>query len=76
MRRIHRTRGLMGQQLLEITDEHLATEVVNFRAIAALLVGGIYYTILHSRHNGGSSHVLTFPNRPANINSRGYRLSA
>lgn len=53
MRSIHRTRELMGQQLMEITDEHLATEVVNFRAVAALLVGGIYYTILHSRHNGG-----------------------
>lgn len=53
MQSIHRTRELMGQQLLEITDEHLSTEAVNFRAVAALLVGGIYYTILHSRHSGG-----------------------
>lgn len=53
MRSIHRTRELMGQQLLELTDPYLAENKVNFRAIAALLVGGIYYTILHTRHNGG-----------------------
>jgi len=53
MRSIHRTRESMGQDLLELTDPYLSENKVNFRAVAALLVGGIYYTILHSRFNGG-----------------------
>lgn len=53
MRSIHRTREAMGQQLLELTDPYFAKSQINFRAVAALLVGGIYYTILHTHHNGG-----------------------
>ncbi|MDT3402330.1 TetR/AcrR family transcriptional regulator [Mucilaginibacter terrae] len=53
MRSIHHTREEMGKSLLELTDPHFKNKAVNFRAIAALLVGGIYYTILHTRHNGG-----------------------
>jgi len=52
MRSIHQTREVRGQQLLEMTDRYLEKEKVNFRAIAALLVGGIYYMILHTRNNG------------------------
>jgi AcrR family transcriptional regulator len=53
MQSIHRTREIMGQRLLELTDPYFAESTINFRAVAALLVGGIYYTILHTRHNGG-----------------------
>ena len=53
MRSIHRTREAMGQQFLELTDQYFSKSTINFRAVAALLVGGIYYTILHTRHNGG-----------------------
>lgn len=53
MRSIHKARESMGQKLFEMTDQHFANTGVNFRAVAALLVGGIYYTILHSRFNGG-----------------------
>jgi AcrR family transcriptional regulator len=53
MRSIHNTREMLGKQLLELTDPHFDKSPVNFRAIAALLVGGIYYTVLHTRHNGG-----------------------
>jgi AcrR family transcriptional regulator len=53
MRSIHNARESMGQTLLELTDAHFAGTGVNFRAVAALLVGGIYYTILHTRFNGG-----------------------
>ena len=53
MKSIHNARESMGQKLLEITDEHFNGSKVNFRAIGALLVGGIYYTILHTIHNGG-----------------------
>lgn len=54
MRSIHNTRESMGQEFLELADPHFAGGKVNFRAIAALLVGGIYYTILHTVNNGGS----------------------
>jgi len=52
MRSIHQTREVRGQQLLEMTDRYLEKEKVNFRSIAALLVGGIDYMILHTRNNG------------------------
>ncbi|MCD8739033.1 TetR/AcrR family transcriptional regulator [Mucilaginibacter roseus] len=52
MRSIHHTREVKGQLLLEMTDRYLQKNDVNFRAIAALLVGGIYYMILHTRNNG------------------------
>lgn len=53
MRSIHNVRETMGQKLFELTDQHFVNTGVNFRAVAALLVGGIYYTILHTRFNGG-----------------------
>jgi AcrR family transcriptional regulator len=52
MQSIHNARESLGQDFFEITDEHFASTTVNFRAVAALLVGGIYYIILHTRHNG------------------------
>ena len=54
MKSIHNARELRGQQVLELTDEHFKDSTVNFRAITALLVGGIYYTILHTISNGGT----------------------
>ncbi|GAA4910173.1 TetR/AcrR family transcriptional regulator [Mucilaginibacter defluvii] len=53
MRSIHHVRESLGQQLFEMTDTHFKKTNINFRAVAALLVGGIYYSILHTRHNGG-----------------------
>ncbi|WP_184547326.1 TetR/AcrR family transcriptional regulator [Mucilaginibacter sp. FT3.2] len=54
MKSIHNARESMGQKILEITDDHFNGSKVNFRAISALLVGGIYYTILHTIYNGGT----------------------
>jgi AcrR family transcriptional regulator len=54
MRSIHNARESMGHKFLELTDEHFGNSKVNFRAVAALLVGGIYYTILHTVYNGGA----------------------
>ena len=53
MKSIHNARESMGQSFLELTDPHFKGSNVNFRAVAALLVGGIYYTILHTVYNGG-----------------------
>jgi AcrR family transcriptional regulator len=52
MQSIHNARESLGQDFLEITDPHFINSTVNFRAVSALLVGGIYYIILHTRSNG------------------------
>lgn len=52
MRSIHNVRENLGQKILEKTDGHFENSKINFRAVAALLVGGIYYTVLHTRSNG------------------------
>ncbi|MEO6980043.1 MAG: TetR/AcrR family transcriptional regulator, partial [Mucilaginibacter sp.] len=54
MKSIHNARESMGQKFLETTDAHFKDSKVNFRAIGALIVGGIYYTILHTIYNGGT----------------------
>jgi AcrR family transcriptional regulator len=54
MQSIHNVRESMAQKFLELTDLHFKDSPVNFRAIAALLVGGIYYTVLHTMFNGGN----------------------
>ncbi|MGF7036917.1 TetR/AcrR family transcriptional regulator [Mucilaginibacter lappiensis] len=54
MKSIHNARESMGQTFLELTDPHFQGSRVNFRAVSALLVGGIYYTILHTVFNGGN----------------------
>jgi hypothetical protein len=48
---IHNARESLGQKFFENTDPHFEMSEVNFRAVAALLVGGIYFMILHTRHN-------------------------
>ena len=53
MKSIHQAREARGQQMLERTDNYFEGGPVNFRAIAALLVGGIYYMVLHTKTNGG-----------------------
>jgi DNA-binding transcriptional regulator YbjK len=53
MKKTHNARETTGQRLLELTDLHFKDSNINFRAIGALLVGGIYYTILHTINNGG-----------------------
>ncbi|WP_183573869.1 TetR/AcrR family transcriptional regulator [Mucilaginibacter sp. X5P1] len=53
MKSIHNTRESMGQRFLEIIDPYFQNTNVNFRSVSALLVGGIYYIILHTIYNGG-----------------------
>jgi hypothetical protein len=54
MKSIHNARESTGQKLLALSDLHFKDSNVNFRAIGALIVGGIYYTILHTIYNGGN----------------------
>ena len=53
MRSIHNAREAQGQKFLELADPYFEGTSVDIRAIAALLVSGIYYTVLHARFNGG-----------------------
>jgi AcrR family transcriptional regulator len=53
MKGIHNARENMASEFLELTDPYFKGSSINFRSIFALLVGGIYYTILHTRYNGG-----------------------
>ena len=52
MHSIHNARESLGQNLFDLTDAHFKNKAVDFRAVAALLVGGIYYMILHTCNNG------------------------
>ncbi|AMR32357.1 hypothetical protein A0256_13465 [Mucilaginibacter sp. PAMC 26640] len=52
MRSIHNARESIGQEFFNRTDQFFHDKPVNFRAISALLVGGIYYIVLHTRKNG------------------------
>jgi len=52
MRSIHNARESIGQDFFHRTDQFFQNSPVNFRAISALLVGGIYYIVLHTRKNG------------------------
>ncbi|MEZ2334706.1 TetR/AcrR family transcriptional regulator [Mucilaginibacter sp. RCC_168] len=52
LRSIHNVRESMGQDILGKTDEHFQNSGVNFRAVAGLLIGGIYYMVLHTLNNG------------------------
>ncbi|MGY0037254.1 hypothetical protein [Pedobacter sp. NJ-S-72] len=47
-------RGNIGASLLKHTDPHFKNSEVNFRAVSALLVSGIYYLVLQARINGGT----------------------
>lgn len=52
MKSIHNARELMMQSVLDQTDASFAGSSVNFRSVAVLLLGGIYYANLHARYNG------------------------
>ncbi|SDT56282.1 transcriptional regulator, TetR family [Mucilaginibacter mallensis] len=52
MRSIHNTRELMAEPILELADQKFKDTIVQFRPIAVLLLGGIYYANVHSIYNG------------------------
>ncbi|MFI5140404.1 MAG: hypothetical protein ACHQIM_21470 [Sphingobacteriales bacterium] len=41
----------LGEDFFELTDRYFKGSDVNFHAIAALLVSGIYYLVLHAKKN-------------------------
>lgn len=51
LRSISEDRESEGAKLLALTNTHFNGSGVNFRAVMALLLGGIYYVVLHAEHN-------------------------
>jgi hypothetical protein len=45
------TREQVGSQFFELADKELNQEKADLRAVAGLLVGGIYYMVLHAKSN-------------------------
>lgn len=52
MKSIHLTRELMGERFMELTEPVFKDSGVSLEAVSALLVAGIYYIVLHAKHNG------------------------
>lgn len=48
---ICKVREEFGEKVFEKSDKFLKNSNVNFRAISALLVGGIYFMVLHAKKN-------------------------
>jgi AcrR family transcriptional regulator len=51
---ISNIREKLGDSLVRLTDPHFERSDVNFRAVGALLVSGIYYLVLHAKTNGST----------------------
>jgi hypothetical protein len=51
MRSISEDRESEGAKLLALTNDHFRGSGVNFNAIIAIVVGGIYFIILHAESN-------------------------
>lgn len=51
MKSISEARENEGARLLALTDAHFRDSGINFRPVVALLLGGIYYVILHAENN-------------------------
>lgn len=51
MQSVSEKREKSGAILLACTDRHFESSAIGFREIMALLLGGIYYLVLHARFN-------------------------
>jgi len=53
-RGISDARERMGEEMLSLTDAYFKDTGVNFRALLALQIAGIYYFVLHAKVNGST----------------------
>ena len=51
-RGVSNMREYAGDQMLGLTDAHFGNTQVSFRAVMTLVIGGIYYCVLHDQTNG------------------------
>lgn len=52
--RIGATREEMGKEMFDHTARHFKDSETDIRSVCALLVSGVYYLVLHARHNRSS----------------------
>lgn len=48
------SRERLGEELLSLTDPHFKDSDVNFRALLAVIIPGIYYLVLNAKVNGST----------------------
>ncbi|WP_031530890.1 TetR/AcrR family transcriptional regulator [Dyadobacter crusticola] len=48
------SRELLGEELLSLSDPYFKNSGVNFRALLAVIIPGIYYLVLNAKVNGSS----------------------
>ena len=53
-RGISDARERLGEEMLGLTDAYFMNSEVNFRALLALQIAGIYYFVLHAKVNGST----------------------
>lgn len=51
---LSRKREAMGEELLKLTDPYFKDSDVNFRAVSAIIICGIYYSVLHTKKNAST----------------------
>lgn len=51
MRSVSEKREKEGASLLALSDPHFQDSGINFRALYAIVVGGIYYLVMHANNN-------------------------
>ncbi len=52
LKEISEEREHSGSKIAELTDPHFSGTSYNFRAVLALMLGGVYYLVWHARFNG------------------------
>lgn len=53
-RTLANSRELLGEELLSLSDPYFKDSGVNFRALLAVIVPGIYYLVLNAKVNGST----------------------
>ncbi|MGY0039170.1 TetR/AcrR family transcriptional regulator [Pedobacter sp. NJ-S-72] len=48
---LSKKRETMGEELLKLTDPYFKDSDINFRAVSAIIICGIYYSVLHTKKN-------------------------
>ncbi|WP_367864816.1 TetR/AcrR family transcriptional regulator [Pedobacter sp. WC2423] len=51
---LSRKREAMGEELLKLTDPYFKDSDINFRAVSAIIICGIYYSVLHTKKNAST----------------------
>lgn len=54
LRALSESREALGRELFKLTDKDFNKTDINFRAIIALQIAGIYYLIMHAKVNGST----------------------